>query len=577
MRTLSALTLLAGASSFALMAGCSGLGGLADNEAMNTSGESDNRGSVGGNGSGVADDGSDLNGTGGSGGAPGTGAGGTSSPPDSGSNVNLSGSQDFGYFRRQLADGQVPRPDTFDAAGFFAEHHTALPPPTCGERICIQPMMGVMGNLTNGEPCTLLQLGLKTPLEGDPGERPPLTLSVVIDTSGSMASAGKIDFVRDGLEQLIDSLHDADRLSVITFNNDQETVFPMTPIITSRSDARGVVQSLQAAGGTNLYAGLEAGYASVSANYDSARQNRVILLSDGLPTVGNTSSDNIVAMSRAQNSDGIGLTTIGLGTDFNPELMRELALQADGNYYFLENASAVEEVFQEEINYFTVPIAFDLSIGLTAGEDYTLGRAYGSPFWEGDSTGGKIEVPSAFIAHRESDDTSEGRRGGGSALLFELMANASSGSQTSGAVATVDFSFREPGSNDIIEDHVNVTYPMAPWDIPMAGYFSGEDPNVIQKSFVMLNIYVGIEEACTTFYEPNGNVPDAIRKLQRLRAAVVDYNDGSNDLDGDSDDPQDDDLRADVELLDDLIQVMRNNGFDPEPDPNPPEDPWPAD
>ncbi len=580
MRTLSALTLLAGASSFALMAGCGALGGAGNDEAMQTSGEYDDSGNAGGNNGGGVEDGSDLNEVGGNSGDPGSaagGAGGAGNGTDSGSNVNLSGSQDFGYFRRQLADGQVPRPGTFDAAGFFAEHHTALPPPTCGERICIQPMMGVMGNLTDGEPCTLLQLGLKTPLDGDPGERPPLTLSVVIDTSGSMASAGKIDFVRNGLEQLIDSLHDTDQLSVIAFNNDQETAFPMTPIITSRSDARDVVQGLVAAGGTNLYAGLEAGYASVSANYDSARQNRVILLSDGLPTVGTTNSDLIIEMSRAQNSDGIGLTTIGLGTDFNPELMKELALQADGNYYFLENAAAVEEVFQEEINYFTVPIAFDLSIGLTAGEDYTLGRAYGSPFWEGDSTGGKIEVPSAFIAHRESDDTTEGRRGGGSALLFELMPNASSGSQTSGDVATVDFSFREPGSNDIITDKVSVTYPMAPWDIPMAGYFDGDDPTVIQKSFVMLNIYVGIEEACTTFYEPDGDVPDAIRKLQRLRAAVVDYNDGANDFDGDSDDPQDDDLRADVELLDDLIQVMRNNGFDPEPDPNPPEDPWPAD
>ncbi len=515
-------------------------------------------------------------GSGGSGVSGGTGGTGGAGGTPGGSNVNLSGSQDFGYFRGQLAAGNVPEPGTFDAAGFFAEHYTALPPPSCGERLCIQTMMGVMGNLIDGEPSTLLQLGLKTPLEGNPAERPPLTLAVVVDTSGSMGGAGKLSFVKDGLRQLIDSLHDEDQFSLISFNNDVEIVFPMQSVETHRADARQVVGMLSSNGGTNLYAGLEEGYASVFQAYDSGRQNRVILLSDGLPTVGNTSSENIIAMSRDQNSDGIGLTTIGLGTDFDPELMRNLALQADGNYYFMEDAAAVKEVFREEIDYFTVPIAFDLSIALQAGEDYSLGAAYGSPFWEGDSTGGTIEVPSAFIAHRESDAAPTGRRGGGSALLFELTAYDSSGPQTTGDVATVDFSFREPGTDRIVEDQVNVVYPYAPWDIPMSGYFDGDDPSIIQKSFVMLNVFLGLEKACTTFHE-SGDVNGAIRGLQRLRAAVADYNDGTNDLDGDGDDPKDDDLRADIELIDDLIAVLRAQGFDPGADPNPSADPWPAD
>jgi Ca-activated chloride channel homolog len=585
------LTFLSTSAVFALATAC----GSSDSDTMEASfsGEGDNQTSGGsgggaGVGTGPGPDGSGGNSNGdanwgGSGGSSAGGAGnsagaagaGAGTAAGGGSNVSLSGSQDFGYFRRQLADGQVPVPGTFDASGFFAEHHTALPPPSCGERLCIQPMMGVMGNLTNGEPCTMLQLGLKTPLDGDPGERPPLTLSVVVDSSGSM-SGEKMDFVKSGLEQLIDSLHDEDQFSLIEFNNEASTVFPMQGVQSHRAEARDLIATLQAGGGTNVYDGLVEGYASVSDAYDSGRQNRVILLSDGLATSGNTSSEAIIDMSRAQNSDGIGLTTIGLGTGFDAELMRSLALQADGNYYFLEDSAAVEEVFREEINYFTVPIAFDLSIALHAGEDYSLGAAYGSPFWEGDSTGGLIEVPSAFIAHRESHEAPTGRRGGGSALLFELMANSSSGPQTTGDVATVDFSFREPGTNRTVEDQINITYPYAPWDIPMSGYFDADDPAVIQKSFVMLNIFVGLEQACTTFHE-NGDVEDAIRGLQRLRAAVVDYNNGSNDLDGDGDDPQDDDIRADVELIDSLIAVLRSRGFDPGVDPAPEEDPWPAD
>ena len=115
---------------------------------------------------------------------------------------------------------------------------------------------------------------------------------------------------------------------------------------------------------------------------DAAAQNRVILLSDGQPTIGITATDAILAMSKGYNSEGVGLTTIGVGTDFNPELMRGLAQQADGNFYFLENAGAVNEVFSDELSYFTVPVAFDLKLELSAGAHYNFGRAYGSSFWK---------------------------------------------------------------------------------------------------------------------------------------------------------------------------------------------------
>jgi Ca-activated chloride channel family protein len=103
-----------------------------------------------------------------------------------GTNVNLGGSQDTGFLRGQLEAGMVPTPAALDAAGFFAEHHIELPPPTCGARLCVQPMLAVMGNLLDGQNCTLLHVGLNSPLVADPGERPPLSLAVVVDVSGSM-------------------------------------------------------------------------------------------------------------------------------------------------------------------------------------------------------------------------------------------------------------------------------------------------------------------------------------------------------------------------------------------------------
>jgi Ca-activated chloride channel family protein len=507
---------------------------------------------------------------------------GATPPPIANTNVSLGGSQDFGYFRQQLDAGLIPEPGTFDAAGFFAEHHTQLPSPDCGERVCLQAMVGVMGNLLNGQNCTMLQLGLNSPIAADASQRPPLTLAVVVDTSGSMNTDGQIDFVRQGLELLIDGLKDEDRFALITYDTNSATPFPMADVSGNRVELRELVRGLEANGSTNLYDGLEDGYREVFSNYDSGRQNRVILLSDGNPTVGVTDNASIATMSEGYNSEGVGLTTIGLGTSFNYDLMRDLALRADGNFYFLESAGAVSEVFDEELSFFTVPIAFDLSLQVRSGDDYEFGRAVGSPLWENNETGGSLDVPSVFIAHRESDeDITEdgGRRGGGSALLLELMPRLRSVAemeqgQESADIAVIDVSFREPGSDVIVEDTVVVNYPNAPWEIPAGGFFANansenDDVSVVTKSFVMLNVFVGLEQAVAAYYENAMDPTQSIADLAALLAALDDYNE----------EVQDTDIEYDIALVEQMVDVMIANSV-PEPTPellSIPDDPWPAD
>jgi Ca-activated chloride channel family protein len=510
----------------------------------------------------------------GSGGSSATGGapGGFNPAPGANTNVSLGGAQDFGYFRRLLGANQVPRTTDFDAAGFFAEHHTKLPPPVCGQRVCLQAMLAVMGNLASGASCTMLQLGLNSTLVADPSMRPPLNLAVSIDVSGSMNTGGKIDFVRAGLESLIDGLRDGDKVAIITYSDAVTVRFPMAEVSLKRAELRTLVRGLQAAGGTALHDGLKGAFLESQRSFESGRQNRVILLSDGNPTVGITGTPDILAMSKSYNSEGIGLTTIGLGTDFNPTLMRGLAQQADGNFYFLENTGAVKEVFTQELSYFTVPVVLDLKLELAAGAQYNFGRAYGSSFWKDlGLTGGRLEVPSVFLAHRQSaaDQTPEGgRRGGGSALLIELMPKRSSddgSGLTAADVAVVKVSFKEPGTNRIVTDQVTVNYPRAPWFTPEQGFFQSSDVTIVQKSFVMLNLYLAIEDACKNFW--GGDRTQIIGNLRRLRAAVVDYNE----------EIKDEDITADLALLDQFMNVLRANGVRDPADVRIPANPWPAD
>lgn len=486
-------------------------------------------------------------------------------------NVNLGGSQDFGYFRRLLDNNIVPQRSDIDASGFFAEHHSQLPAPACGERICLQPMLGAMNNLLNGNACTILQLGLNSPIVANEQNRPPLTLAVVVDVSGSMNDAGKIDFVRDGLRKLVNELDDEDQIALITYSSDVSTLYALAPVEGNRNELQDIVDGLFAAGATNLHDGLEVGYQTVYQHYDSGRQHRVILLSDGEPTVGETDPGAILDMSRGYNSEGVGLTTVGLGTSFNFELMRGLAEQADGNYYFLEDSGAVDEVFTEELSYFTVPVAFDLVLDVEEGSHYTFNRAAGTPFWEDTETGGHLEIPSVFLAHRAShDDVTEdgGRRGGGSALLLELTPRAQADNTLSSAtVAHLEFQFREPGTNRLVTETIDVDYPHNPWEVISSGFFEN---GVVTKSFVMFNILVALELACDSFHLEDDPF-SAIALLQRVIAAAEDYEDSANDGEGDVD------IQYDIELMEQFISVLVANGGAETENEEIPEDPWPAD
>jgi Ca-activated chloride channel homolog len=118
-----------------------------------------------------------------------------------------------------------------------------------------------------------------------------------------------------------------------------------------------------------------------------------------------------------------------------------------------------------------------------------------------------------------------------------------------------------------VTDQVVVTYPHPAWKILPAGHFDAPNPAVIQKSFVMLNIYIGFESACRMYHL--GQPLAALQLLERLIAAVEDFNEELADVD----------MQHDLALLRQLASVIRANRPDlVEPDTwDIPEDPWPAD
>ncbi len=272
-----------------------------------------------------------------------------------------------------LRSGKLPPPEEVRVYDFVNYHkHVELPEPQGGARVALDARL-LHPALPRGATRTLLQVGIRT---GRPVRTKPVNLCLVIDRSGSMAEAKKMEFVKKGLELLVDELGESDLLSIVLFDDVAEVLRPAGPVGDPRT-AIDQVRKIEPRGRTNVHAGLMKGYEEVLAHLDSGRSPKVLLLSDGLANVGVVETPQIVAASRKFNDRGIALSTIGIGLSYNDKLMSGLADAGRGTYHFLDGAEGIERTFLGELDSLLEKVGRDAVARVTLAPGVTLRKVYG--------------------------------------------------------------------------------------------------------------------------------------------------------------------------------------------------------
>ena len=191
-------------------------------------------------------------------------------------------------------------------------------------------------------------------------DRRALNLSLVIDRSGSMAGE-KLRYTIEAAQMLVQNLSARDTLSVTLYNDRIETLLPPEPV--RRKDIINQrIARIRAGGTTNLSAGWLEGCDLVAQNLDEDRVNRVILMSDGLANRGVTDSDQLVNMASQKRVAQISTTTMGLGDDFNEDLLMAMADAGGGAFYFIESPEVAPSIFEEELQGLLNVIGQNLTI-----------------------------------------------------------------------------------------------------------------------------------------------------------------------------------------------------------------------
>jgi len=191
-----------------------------------------------------------------------------------------------------------------------------------------------------------LRLSVKGAVVSKSERRTPVNVALVLDRSGSMKGS-RIAAAKEAARMALQRLAPEDIVGLVAYNHGVDVL--------QRAERLGVdhaldakIDKLEADGRTALYAGVVSGSQEVKRHLSSNRVNRVILLSDGLANVGPSSPSQLAELGRQLGSQGISVTTIGLGLDYNEDLMQRLAAASDGNHAFVEKAADLADIFNSE-------------------------------------------------------------------------------------------------------------------------------------------------------------------------------------------------------------------------------------
>lgn len=194
----------------------------------------------------------------------------------------------------------------------------------------------------------------------------PLTAVLVVDRSGSMAG-DKIDGARMAAERFVNGLREGDHLGIITFGTDVTTELPITVIDgSSRVRALRVVRNIEEGGGTNIDGGMLAARRMLDGADVTGRVARVLLLSDGRPTEGDRRESTLAGHTASLREHGVTTSTLGLGLDYNEDLMERMAVDGGGRYHYLRQVNQLAQILDDELQQGAAVIATGTKLFLRA-------------------------------------------------------------------------------------------------------------------------------------------------------------------------------------------------------------------
>ncbi|MBC6935706.1 MAG: VWA domain-containing protein [Chloroflexi bacterium] len=198
-----------------------------------------------------------------------------------------------------------------------------------------------------------------------------LNLTLVLDHSNSM-NGTRLDKVKVAAHEIVNQLSEGDILSVVSFNDRAEVIIPATPV-QNKQALKAKISMMIASGGTEIFKGLSAGVEQNRRFLGPKLVNHVVLLTDG-----NTFGDheNCIELARKSAEQGISISAMGLGQEWNDEFLDQLASVTGGTSSYINSASAVVSFLNNHVRNLSNAFAERVRLSVAPDPDVKLESAF---------------------------------------------------------------------------------------------------------------------------------------------------------------------------------------------------------
>lgn len=269
--------------------------------------------------------------------------------------------------RSYLNDGYLPPEDSVRVEEYINYFPQGYPNPSARDTFEIF-IDGAPTPFTETDSYQVIRIGIQG-YDLPESDRKDASLTFVIDVSGSMGNGNRLKMVQQSLEKLVEELNPSDTVGIIAYTDTAWVVLPHTSA-RHKDEIIDAIYSLYPMASTNAEAGLLLGYQEASEANQRSGINRVILCSDGVANVGNTGPESIWETIEDYASEGITLTSVGVGMgNYNDVLMEQLADHGDGFYAYVDTMDEAERLFVHNLTSTLQVIALDAKIQVEFNED----------------------------------------------------------------------------------------------------------------------------------------------------------------------------------------------------------------
>jgi len=269
--------------------------------------------------------------------------------------------------------------------------------------------------------------------------RPPLSLVLVVDTSGSMAGTPIAD-ARTAAMAMVDALHQGDRIAVVTFDSRAEVLVPPVSIgadaKTGKAAIRAKIERMEARGTTDLAAGLQTTLGQFGGTAPEAIR-RIVLLSDGVPNHAST----IPGLAESARASGIAIAALGLGLEYDETLLGQIARASGGSFRRIDEDDTLAQAFVDEVFRVERVVASNVLLSLQAGPGVEIQRVLGHPIAPGGAT---QSIALGELAEGQHQDvfvelTVTGHRAGANVELLDATINFDERTASAGRIERRSF------------------------------------------------------------------------------------------------------------------------------------------